>query len=63
MAKLIVTDVEKAFDQAWRDGVIYNLMERGTDNHNEGWCNVTGVLQVNSSFQFNFAKNTRTDQD
>ena len=22
-------DVEKAFDQAWRDGVIYNLMERG----------------------------------
>ena len=27
--KLIVTDVEKAFDQAWRVGVMHNLMERG----------------------------------
>ena len=27
--KLIITDVEKAFDQAWRIGVMYNLKENG----------------------------------
>ena len=27
--KLIITDVEKAFDQAWRVGVFKNLMDRG----------------------------------
>ena len=27
--KLIITDVEKAFDQAWRAGVFKNLMKRG----------------------------------
>ena len=29
--KLIITDVEKAFDQAWRLGVFENLMKRGID--------------------------------
>ena len=28
-SKLIITDVEKAFDQAWRIGVFYNLVKRG----------------------------------
>ena len=27
--KIIITDVEKAFDQAWRIGVFKNLIERG----------------------------------
>ena len=29
--KIIITDVEKAFDQAWRIGVFKNLMKRGID--------------------------------
>ena len=28
-SKLIITDVEKAFDQAWRIGVFHNLVKRG----------------------------------
>ena len=29
--KLIITDVEKAFDQAWRIGVFHNLLKRGIE--------------------------------
>ena len=30
-SKLIITDVEKAFDQAWRIGVFHNLLKRGIE--------------------------------
>ena len=50
-----MTDVEKAFDQAWRVGVLYNLMERGIKGEI-----LNLVWQINNNIKARIKENTNT---